>query len=384
VLLVGAALFAQSLTKLEGKDLKLDAHNRYIVHINPQGAGYTGSKLDPMLLAIQNRFGEMPEVQYVATSSYTPMEDNNWGTNIVPEGATQADSGASVLRVGPDYFNAVGTKVVMGRPIEKRDVPGAPVVAVVNQEFAKKFFPNAPNPIGHRFGTGDPESSHDYEIVGVVEDTVYTDVRWKDHTMYFISQTQEPPSAKQPVDEDMSLFPGAITIATRTPVPGMEAIARRTLSSINPNLSIVKFQTFAEQIADRSNEDRMVARLTILFGGLSLLLATIGMYGVTAFTVARRSSEIGIRMALGAQPRQVVGMVMRGAMNQALLGLAIGIPAALICAHYVESQLFEVKGLDWRAIVVAVVVLAAASALAGFIPASRAAGTDPARTLAVE
>jgi predicted permease len=384
VLLVGAALFAQSLTKLEGKDLKLDAHNRDIVHINPQGAGYTASKLDPMLRAIDERFREMPEVKYVATSSYTPMEDNNWGTGIFTEGGHQTGGGASVLRVGPNYFKAVGTKVVMGRPIEKRDVPGAPVVAVVNQEFVKKFFPNAPNPIGHRFGTGGPESSNDYEIVGVVEDTVYTDVRWKDHTMYFIAQTQEPPSSKNPVDEDMSLFPGAITIATQTPVPGMEEIARRTLASINPNLSIVKFQTFSEQIADRSNEDRMVARLTMLFGGLSLLLATIGMYGVTAFTVARRSSEIGIRMALGAQPRQVVGMVMRGAMNQALLGLAIGIPAALICAHYVESQLFEVKGLDWRAIVVAVVALAAASALAGFIPASRAAATDPARTLAVE
>jgi macrolide transport system ATP-binding/permease protein len=167
-------------------------------------------------------------------------------------------------------------------------------------------------------------------------------------------------------------------------MPGMEDIARRTLTSINPNLAIVKFQTFSEQIADRSNEDRMVGRLTILFGGLSLLLATIGMYGVTAFTVARRSSEIGIRMALGAQPKQVVGMVMRGAMGQALLGLAIGIPAALVCAHYVESQLFEVKGMDWRAMVVAIVALAAASALAGFIPASRAAATDPARTLAVE
>ena len=384
VLLVGAGLFAQSLGKLEGKDLKLDAHNRYIIHINPQGAGYTASQIEPLLRSIEDRFHEMPEVQYVATSSYTPMEDNNWGTGITVEGGHDGDGGASVLRVSPEYFAAVGTRVVMGRSIDKRDSATAPSVAVVNQQFVKKFFPNQPNPIGHHFGNSGPTSSSDLEIVGVVEDTVYTDVRWKDHSMYFVPSLQEPASSKGPRDEDMSLFPGAVTIATQTPVQGMEDIARRTLTSINPNLAIVKFQTFSEQIADRSNEDRMVARLTILFGGLSLLLATIGMYGVTAFTVARRSSEIGIRMALGAQPKQVVGMVMRGAMGQALLGLAIGIPAVLICAHYVESQLFEVKGMDWRALVVAVVALAAASALAGFIPASRAAATDPARTLAVE
>ncbi len=151
---------------------------------------------------------------------------------------------------------------------------------------------------------------------------MYTDVRWKDHSMYFIAEGQEPASSKGPREEDMSLFPGAVVIATETPAPpdGSGGAAKRSPRSIRI-WRWVKFQPFTAQIADRSNEDRMVrAADDADSAGLSLLLATIGMYGVTAFTVARRSSEIGIRMALGAQPMQVVSMVMRGAVGQALLG----------------------------------------------------------------
>ena len=147
---------------------------------------------------------------------------------------------------------------------------------------------------------------------------------------------------------------------------------------------MVKFQTFEAQIADRFNEERMVARLTMLFGALALLLATIGLYGVTAYTVARRTSEIGIRMALGAQRANVTAMVMRGALSQTVIGLAIGVPAVLLCARYIESQLYEVKGVDVRVMALSVITLALASAFAGIIPARRAASTDPAQTLRTE
>ena len=164
----------------------------------------------------------------------------------------------------------------------------------------------------------------------------------------------------------------------------MEALARQTLASINPNMTVVNFQTFDEQISGNFVEERMIARLTMLFGALALLLATIGLYGVTAYTVARRTSEIGIRMALGAERGGVIAMVMRGALIQTGLGLAIGIPAALVCLRFVKAQLYEIKGVDARVLAVSIITLAVAASLAGLIPARRAASTDPAKALRTE
>jgi ABC-type antimicrobial peptide transport system permease subunit len=164
----------------------------------------------------------------------------------------------------------------------------------------------------------------------------------------------------------------------------MEALARRTLTGINPNLAVVKFQTFEEQIGDRFSEERMISRLTTLFGGLALLLATIGLYGVTAYTVAGRTSEIGIRMALGAERGSVVALIMRGAGLQILLGLAIGVPVALLCVRFVKAQLYEVTKADATVMAGAILTLAVAACVAGLIPARRAASIDPARALRME
>jgi ABC-type antimicrobial peptide transport system permease subunit len=164
----------------------------------------------------------------------------------------------------------------------------------------------------------------------------------------------------------------------------MESIVRQTLASINPNLAIVKFQTFDEQIADRFTEDRMIARLTMLFGALALLLATIGLYGVTAFTVARQTSEIGIRMALGAERLRVIAMVMRGAIIQTALGLAIGIPAAYLCVRFIKAQLYDTTGVSPVVLTISILTLVVAATLAGLIPARRAASIDPAKALRME
>ena len=384
VLLVTAGLFSQSLAKLKSTDLKLESKNRYIVHIDAQAAGYSQLQLEALYRTMEQRFHAVPGVKNVGLSSYTPMEDNNWSNAVQVQGQPYTDSGASVVRVSPEYFDSVGTHVVMGRGIGIQDVATAPKVAVVNETFVKGFIPKGRNPIGMRFGPPGPDSCGDFEIVGVVQDTVYTSARWKDHRMYFVPMLQRAASNKSPIEEDTSLYAGALVLETQGPMGNMEALARRTLAEINPNLAVVKFQTFDEQIADRFNEDRMVARLTLLFGGLALLLATIGLYGVTAYTVARRTSEIGIRMALGAQRSGVMAMILRGAMSQTVLGLAIGIPATLLCARFVESQLYEVKGIDPLVVSMAILTLAAASALAGIIPAQRAASTDPAQTLRTE
>jgi ABC-type antimicrobial peptide transport system permease subunit len=245
----------------------------------------------------------------------------------------------------------------------------------------KEFF-KGENPIGQRIGN--PSSPGDFEVVGVVEDTAYTDVRWKNHSMYFVPIMQRNASSKDPIEKDDSLYAGAIVIETARPMSDMETIARRTLAGINPNLTVVKFQTFDEQIADRFTEERMIARLTTLFGGLALLLATIGLYGVTAYSVVRRTPEIGIRMALGAKRGGVVAMVLRGAVVQAALGLAIGIPVAMLCVRFVKTQLYEITSADTSVMAGAIVTLAVAACIAGIIPARRAASIDPAQALRME
>jgi ABC-type antimicrobial peptide transport system permease subunit len=217
----------------------------------------------------------------------------------------------------------------------------------------------------------------------VVEDTTYTSVRWKDHGMYFIPLMQRPGNDPE-TEKDDPLYARTIVLETERPMNDMESLVRRTLASINPNLSVVKFQTFDAQISDEFNNDRMVARLTMMFGGLALLLAAVGLYGVTAYTVARRTSEIGIRMALGAERGSVVAMVMRGAMLQAGLGLAIGIPVALVCVRFVKAQLYEITNADATVMAFAIVTLALAACVAGLIPARRAASIDPMQALRIE
>ena len=382
VLLVGAGLFAQSLGKLESTDMKLNATNRYIVHINPQGAGYPQTQLEALYRTMEERFHAVPGVVKVGIASYTPMEDNNNGWGMQVQGQPTKTINSSVIRATAEYFDSVGTRVVIGRGITEQDTSTAPRVAVVNQAFVKKLFKPGESPIGHRIGN--PDSPGDFEIVGVVEDTAYTTVKWRNHAMFFLPAMQRAVDTKVPIEKDDGLYAGAIVVQTERPMGDMEAIARKTLAAINPNLTVVKFQTFTEQIGDRFSEERMIARLTTLFGGLALLLAALGLYGVTAYNVVRRTSEIGIRMALGAERRGVIAMVMRGAMIQTLLGLAIGIPVAFLCLRFVKAQLYQFTNMDAGVLAGSIAVLAIAACVAGIIPARRAASIDPVQALRME
>jgi macrolide transport system ATP-binding/permease protein len=389
VLLVAAGLFAQSLNKAENVDMKLDTTNRYIAHINPQAAGYRNTEVEALYQTIVDRFHAIPGVLKVGLATYTPMEANNWGSGVKVQGEPDLNKGASWVKGTPEYFDSVGTHVVMGRGFTSQDTLNAPPVAVVNQEFVKQFFGKR-NPIGHRFGSSGPgpagvDGAH--EIVGVVEDTTYTSIYWKDHAMYFLPLTQRAGNANDPnspMEKDLSLYAGAVVIQTSHPIPGFEKIVDDTLVSINPNLAIVKFQTFQQQINDRFIEERLITRLTSLFGLLALLLAAIGLYGVTAYTVVRRTPEIGVRMALGAGRGRVIRAVMRGAMLQAAAGLAIGVPVAIFCVRYVKSQLYEVTNVNVPVMALSIGVLVLAAAISGIIPARRAASIDPVRALRIE
>ena len=383
ILLVGAGLFAESLNKLEHIDLKLNATNRYIAHIKPQSAGYTQRQLGELYREIEERFHAIPGVEKVGISSYAPMEDDNDSWSVVAQGKPDLNQHSAVLRASSEYFDAVGTRLLMGRGIEVTDTATSTPIAVVNESFVRKVFKPSENPIGQHFGGG-VKTASDFEIVGVVEDTAYTDARWKDHLMFFAPLLQRVPSDKEPIEKDDSLYSGTIVLQTSRSIPDMDVLTRKTLAEINPNLALDKFQSFAAQISDQFSDQRMLAQLTTMFGVLALLLAALGLYGVTAYTVARRTAEIGIRMALGAPRMRVIAMVMRGVLVQTVIALAVGVPVAMMCVRYLKSQLYEITSVGPGVMVGAIAVLMTAAFVAGTIPAHKAATINPAETLKSE
>lgn len=386
VLLVGAGLMAKSLSRLENQNFGVVTTNRYVAHFSPENASYKPEQLQPLYDKITQDLHALPGVERVSLSLYTPLEGNNWGEGVFlqgrPEPGANSNVGASWLRVSPEYFDIVGHHVLRGRGITPQDTATSTPVVVVNEAFVKKFFTKGEDPIGAHFGISGMKSAGDWEIVGVISDIKYNDLKRPTRAMYFRPLLQ---LAHTDPDGDMrSMYAGAIMLQTKGSVEGLESQVRHTLANINPNLTLSDFNTFSGQIYGQFNQERLIARLTLMFGLLALILASVGLYGVTAYSVARRTSEIGVRMALGANRSSVIGMVMREAMMQAAIGLAIGIPVAWMCARFVQSQLYSVGGHDGTVLAGAVLVLVLSACAAGLIPAQRAASTDPVKALRTE
>jgi predicted permease len=390
VLLVSAGLLTKSLRNLEHQDFGLQTTNRYVVHLDPAGAGYTPEKLPALYDRLQQQFGAVPGVKSVGLALYSTLEGNNWGEEVFVEGrpdpGPNAHNGSSWDRVSPKFFETVGQPVIRGRGFTDADTATSQSVAVVNQAWVKKFFPNKEDPIGRHFGVFEVKYSGSFEIVGVVADAKYTNPRQEVRPMYFRPLTQQlkAETPNERMAEGRSLFINSITLWFSTPPQNVDAIVRRTLADIDPNLTVEDLHSLDYQVGDNFNQERLISRLTMLFGILALVLASVGLYGITSYAVARRTSEIGLRMALGADRSNVMKLVLRGAFTQVGLGLAIGIPIALLGGRYMASQLFEVKAYDPLSIAIAVVVLTAAAALAGFIPARRAASIEPMVALRIE
>ena len=390
VLLVCAGLLTQSLRNLEKQNFGLTTANRYVVHFDPAGAGYTLATVGAFNEQLEREFSSLPGVKSVGLALYSALEGNNWGEGVYVEGrpapGPEEHNGSSWDRVSPHFFETIGQPVIRGRGLTDQDTATSRMVAVVNEAFVKKFFPSE-DPLGRHFGTFDQKYSADYEIVGVVADAKYNNPREPVRSMYFRPMSQLNTTIKEPTfarAESSSLFPNSLTIRYAGDAAGLESLVRRTLASINPNLTIIDFKSLDYQVAGNFNQERLISRLTILFGVLALVLASVGLYGITAYSVARRTSEIGVRMALGANRRDVVALILRAASWQVGLGLAIGIPVALLGGRLMASQLYGVKTYDPLTLAGAVVVLSAFAAIAGFIPARRAASIEPMRALRTE
>ena len=272
------------------------------------------------------------------------------------------------VTVAPHYLETMGITLLLGREIDQRDGATAPKVAMVNEAFIRRYLPRQ-NPIGAHFGFGDEKHAGDMEIIGVTQDVQFsTDVRDPIEPMVFQPYAQE---------QDQMVLSGEVAIRTTGNPDGATSELRQAIADVDPTVPISGVQTLATQVSENFEEQRIAAQLISFFGGLALLLACVGLYGIVAQGVSRRTNEIGVRMALGAQPGSILRMVLRDTLILVGAGLAIGLPASFAAMRLISSQLYGVGTADPLSFTAAILILAAVSALAGFLPARRAARVDP-------
>jgi macrolide transport system ATP-binding/permease protein len=402
VLIAGAILFTRSLNNLEHQNFGIVTENRSVVHVDPAGAGYTADRLPALYRQIEDRISSLPGVATIGMALYSPLEGDNWGECVIQQGhpapGPNDKCNSTWDRVSPGFLESIGVPIVRGRDISDQDTENTQTVAIVNQEFVRRFYPSE-DPIGRHFGIDLPQFSGSFEIVGVFRDFKMNNPRDKQRSVFLRPLAQRFNGYKNAANtsqvqasfidaivggETQSMFINSIVVNFRSPQQNADELLRRTLASIDPNLTVVDLRTFDQQVAGNFTDDRLVARLTTLFGFLALILASVGLYGVMSYFVARRTGEIGIRMALGATRSSVLASVLRSALVQIVIGLAFGIVLALVGAHCASSQLYGVTAYDPWAFAGAALALAFCAALASFIPARRAASIEPMQALRTE
>lgn len=371
LLLAGAGLFARSLYKLLTVDSGIETGRLLAFSIDPSMHNYTPARERRLLLDVQSALARIPGAQGASGVSYAVLTDNNWQNTVHIEGY-RPSSGEDITpgwnQMLPGFFSAAGVPLIAGRDFNERDTAGAPTVVIVNETFQKRFFPHE-SPVGHRIGFGESGPTN-LEIVGVVKDMKQGDLKEKPKPWTFSAVLQNP-------------APGAVTFYVRTardPLTVAQAV-RQVVNRLDASLPVYDLKTLDAQIGDTHFLDRLLAWLSVAFGFLATLLASIGLYGITAFNVTRRTQEIGIRMALGAARRNVLRLVMREVLILAGIGVVIGLTGALALGRLLESQLFEMKASDPAVMGGAMAVVLMVSALAGYLPARRAARIDPMQAL---
>ena len=371
VLLVGAGLFGRSLLKLEGEDLGFNRENVLLVDIDPRLAGYKPTELSALYRQLLDRLGALPGVRSTSIATYSPLSGAGRSSSITVHGQTPGAADEMVVSdmlIGPNYCETLGLPLVLGRQIGLQDTPASGKVAVVNQSFAEKFF-EGENPIGRRFSFGDEEKdAQDLEIIGVIGDVKYDSPRDK-----------PAPTAYRPIlqVQDQGAYSSNLEIRTEGDPSAAASDVRAAIAQVDDKLPVIYVSSFRKQLADSLGQERLIAQIVSFFGVLALILACVGLYGVMAHAVARRTNEIGIRMALGAESNSILWMVLRETMILVLVGIAIGVPAALGAARLVSTQLYGLNGADPLTLTGAVTLLIAVAALAGYLPARRAARVDP-------
>ena len=373
LLLIGAGLFIRSLANLRDLDPGFKLENLLAFSVDPHLNGYPDARTFHFYKELRERMEGLPGVQSASLAVVPVLAGDEWDSSIAIEGYPRKQGeqmNPHMNYISPDFFKTLGIPVALGRDFTERDEAQAPKVAVVNQKFVKRFFGDR-NPIGHRIGMGgDPGTKFDITIVGVVGDTKYEGLREDVPIELYLPYTQTE-------------FATEMTAYVRSSQPASLALPalRGVVQSLDSNLPIYGARTLVEQADKSLITERLVASLASGFGILATILAAIGLYGVMAYTVTRRTREIGIRMALGARRGDVAWLVMREVLLLLAIGLVIGIPAALGLSQFVQAQLYGIKPADAATLVAAVIGISGVASLAGYLPGRRATRVDPMQAL---
>jgi predicted permease len=361
-------LFVRTLSNLESQGLGFNKEHVLLVWTAPGNINLKGAALEKLYEAVQERISALPGVISASPSRNGLLSGFVGIRQVNVEGyvpKSEEDSAVQWSLIAPKFFETIGMRLLAGRDFNVRDRENSPQVAIINETMARDFFEGR-DPIGKRFGMGKGEIP-DVEIVGVVQDSKYFSLRDSRDRMVYL-----------PYRQDVGhLTEMCIAVRTAGDPTGLAAAIRSELRNIDKSLPVPRIDTAAEQVDATLVEDRLVALLSGFFGVLAVLLACLGLYGILSYTAARRTNEIGIRLALGATRGGVLGMVLRESLLLVVAGIAIGVPATLATTRLASSLLFGIGAADPLTIVGAVVLMIAVAALAGYIPARRASRVDP-------
>ena len=391
VLVAGATMLGRSLNKLEHQDFGYQVQNRVEVSVNRPPATYTQPQLASLYRQLEGQLNRLPGVQSSGLALYNPLTDN-WGELIMVAGHPPAklneEAGASWDRVSANYLQNLGMPILRGRAFTAADNETTAAVAIVNEAFVKRFFKTGEDPLDQHFGLDVPEYAGTFRIVGVVRDAKFAGwgLSRPARPMFYVPLAQNvnyPDELMKKIELNSHFIGGMMLVTNMTP-GALEAQLTRMLADLDPNLTINSIRTLQQQIELSFDQERAVASLAGLFGIVALVLAAVGLYGVTAYTVAQRTNEIGIRMALGADRPKVIRLVLGGAFKRVLVGLLLGLPLAVGAGRLISAQLYGVSSWDPLALTVAAGALAVCSFLAAIVPASRAASISPMNALRIE
>lgn len=391
VLVAGSTMLARSLGNLERQDFGFEIPGRVLVQLNRPPATYTADRLAALYRDVEERLNRLPGVRGAGLALYNPLTDN-WSELILvaghPAPKPGEQAGASWDRVSANYLQNLGVKLVRGRYFTAADNETSENVAVVNEAFVRRFFKSDEDPIDRYFGLDLPENVNSYRIVGIVRDAKFAGFALDRpaRPMFYaaLAQTVDYQNELMQRIEFQSHFARGVLLVSDLPPGTLEPQVKQALASADPNLTVTSIRTLQEQVDRSFDQQRAVASLAGLFGIVALVLAAIGLYGVTAYTVAQRTNEIGLRMALGADRRKVVSMVLRGAFRRIAVGLVLGLPLAIAAGRLLASQLYGVQFWDPLALGVAAFSLSACAFFAAIIPAARAASISPMSALRAE